>query len=64
MQHDVATEAIQNQNWQYFVEILLYGCSEVENLISFDEIFLKSKVITNALQNMTICKQKHHRFYE
>ena len=37
IQHDVATKAIQNQNWQYFVEILLYGCSEVENLISFDE---------------------------
>ena len=39
IQHDVATEAIQNHNWQYFVEILLYSCSEVENLISFDESF-------------------------
>ena len=34
-QDDVAIEAIQNQNWQYFVEILLYGCSKGENLISF-----------------------------
>ena len=55
-QDDVAIEAIQNQNWQYFVEILLYACSEGENLISFDENYKKSKVITNALQNITICK--------
>ena len=29
-QDDVAIEAIQNLNWQYFVETLLYGCSEGE----------------------------------
>ena len=63
-QDDVAIEAIQNQNWQYFVETLLYGCSEGENLISFDENYKKSKVITNALQNITIFKQKYNRFYE
>ena len=40
-QDDVAIEAIQNQNWQYFVETLLYGCSEGENLISFDENYKK-----------------------
>ena len=60
----VAIEAIQNQNWQYFVETLLYGCSEGENLISFDENYKKSKVITNAFQNITICKQTYNRFYE
>ena len=45
-QDDVVTEAIQNQNWQYFAETLLYDCSEGENLISFDENYKKSKVIT------------------
>ena len=28
------------------------------------KIFLKSRVITNALQNITICKQTYNRFYE
>ena len=63
-QDDAAIEAIQNQNWQYFVETLLYGCSEGENLISFHESYKKSKVITSALQNITICKQAYNRFYE
>ena len=63
-QDDVVIEAIQNQNWQYFAETLLYGCSEGENLISFDENYKKSKVITNALQNITIRKQTYDRFYE
>ena len=58
-QDDVATEAIQNQNWQYFVETLLYSCSQSENLISFDETYKKSKVITNALQNITIFVNRH-----
>ena len=30
MQDDVAIEATQNRNWQYFVETLLYGCCEGE----------------------------------
>ena len=51
MQDDIAIEAIQNQNWQYFVDTLLYGRSEGENLISFDENYKKCKVVTNALQN-------------
>ena len=63
-QDDVAIEASQNQNWQYFVETLLYGCSEGENLISFDKNYEKSKVSTNDLQNITICKQTYNRFYE
>ena len=63
-QDDVAIEAIQNQNWQYFVETLLCGCSQGENLISFNENYKKSKVITNALLNITICKQTYNRFYE
>ena len=58
-QDDVAIEAIQNQNWQYFVETLLYSCSQSENLISFDETYKKSKVITNALQNITIFVNRH-----
>ena len=33
-------------------------------MISFDENHKKSKVITNALQNVTICKQTYNRFYE
>ena len=36
-QGDAAVDAIQNQNWQYLVETLLYDCSKGENLISFDE---------------------------
>ena len=64
MQDDAATEATQNQNWQYFVETLLNGCFEGENWISFDENYKKSKVITNALQSITICKQTYNRFYE
>ena len=44
-QDDVAIEAIQNQNWQYFVETLLYGCSEGENLISFDENYKKVRLL-------------------
>ena len=33
-------------------------------MISFDENYKKSKVITTALQNITICKQAYNRFYE
>ena len=33
-------------------------------MISFDENYKKIKVITNALQNITICKQTYNRFYE
>ena len=33
-------------------------------MISFDENYKKSKVITNAFQNITICKQTYNRFYE
>ena len=40
-QDDVAIEAIQNQNWQYFVETLSYGCSEGENLIRLMKIIKK-----------------------
>ena len=63
-QDDAVIQAIQNQNWQYFVETLLYGCSEGRNLTSFHENYKKSKAITNALQNITICKQIYNRFYK
>ena len=43
MENDIAIEAIPNQMWQHFVETLLYGCSEGENLISFDENYKKVK---------------------
>ena len=33
-------------------------------MISFDENYKNIKVITNALQNITICKQTYNRFYE
>ena len=33
-------------------------------MISFDENYKKINVITNALQNITICKQTYNRFYE
>ena len=33
-------------------------------MISFDENYKKIKVITNALQNITICKQTYNTFYE
>ena len=33
-------------------------------MISFDENYEKSKVITNALQNKTICRQTYSTFYE
>ena len=33
-------------------------------MISFDENYKKSKVITSTLQNITICKQTYNRLYE
>ena len=50
MQDDVGIEAIQNQNLQNFVETLLYGCSEEENFISFDESYKKIRSL------LTLCK--------
>ena len=33
-------------------------------MISFDDNYEKSKVITNALQNITICRRTYSTFYE
>ena len=58
----IATEKIQSQNWQYFVESVLEACRRKN---SGETVYQhQSKLIKDSIENVTIAKKTYKSFYK
>ena len=64
LNYEISFEILQNENWQYFIEIILEVCQSNNNdglnqLVNPKEV----KITGNSVENLTICKQLYTSFY-
>ena len=57
----IATEKIQSQNWQYFVESVLDACRA--NSVGEKINIKQARLLMNSVENITICKKTYKTLY-
>ena len=61
---NIAVDAIQNENWQYFIETILKTCQTNSGGINNTVELKNIKFIKNSVENITICKHTYQNFYD
>ena len=60
---NIAVDAIQNENWQYFIETILKTCQTNNGGINNTVELKNIKLIKNSVENITNCQQTYQNFY-
>ena len=58
----MALKVIQNENWQYFIEIILTACKTNNDGINNTVDLKNINLIKSSIENIIICKQTYFNF--